>query len=152
MTGIQERQRPDVLDPERVLTRDRDEMTDDDHRTRAQLLNRALRESCAYANQLWDQLDAARRYLVAALPAPPENAREAIGPAAPTGRDDATGWQAWEDIYAAVTGALAGPRGDQGYARDEARQHVRARLDFPRDQQPTPETLVEPPPHTPDGG
>jgi hypothetical protein len=144
LTGIQERQRPDLLDPDRVLTRDRDDMTADDHRNRAQLLDDALHKTCAYANQLWDQLDAARRYLAAALPAPPAQARGAIGPASPHGRDDRYGWQAWEDIYTDITAVLAGPHGDQGFARDEAREFVRARLDFSRDQQPTPETLVQP--------
>lgn len=144
MTGIEGRRRPNLLDPDRVLTQERDEMTADEHRNRAELLDDALHKSCAYANLLWDQLDAARRYLVAALPAPPAHAGGVIGPASPHGRGDSHGWQAWEDVYAAVTATLAGLRGDGGFARDEARGFVRARLEFANDQWPATGTVTEP--------
>ena len=130
---------PEVLDPNRNGA-NRDSMSFSEQRSAADRLARELRESCAYGRALWEQLDAVRRYLVDSLPRPAQPGAP-LGGAHPTGRDDLAGWQAWIDTYAAVVSVLEGPRGDSGFGRDEARQLVRARLDFAADQQPTLETI-----------
>ena len=43
---------PELLDPDRMLTNDRDDFTIAEHRTRANLLAGALRDSCEYAQLL----------------------------------------------------------------------------------------------------
>lgn len=144
---------PELLDPDRILAPDREGMTVDEHRSRAAELDSALHDSCEYARQLWDRLDAMRNYLVDSLPAAvaPD---EKLGPASPTGADDERGWEAWTDAYAGVTSILAGPHGDSGFGLTEARQHVRARLEFTRGRRPTSETVegIErtPPPGAPE--
>ena len=83
---------PELLDPERVLFADRDEMTLLEHRTRSQQLDDALHASCAYAAQLWQHLDAARHYLYDSLP--PDPRAPGTTPhacASPTGPDDEPG-------------------------------------------------------------
>jgi hypothetical protein len=111
--------RPEVLDPDRLLVNDRGDFTAD-HETRAVLLAKALHESCEYAHQLWDTLNATRQYLLTSLP------HDAITSAAPTGSDDEQRWQHWTEAFAAVTSVLCGPHGDSGFelgrANDEARQ------------------------------
>jgi hypothetical protein len=109
----------------------------------ADRLLRELEETCTYARALWQQLDEVRHYLVDSLPRPAANGAP-LGGAAPTGRDDEQGWQAWTDIYTAVVGTLEGPRRDSGFGHDEARQIVRSRLEFAADQQPTLETIERP--------
>lgn len=113
---------PSILNPHRVLTDKRDEMTLDDHRDRAERLERALEQSCGYARQLWDQLQAVREYLVSCLPpdprAQPTVARRG---AKPESAGDDAGWAEWAQAYASVTSALAGPRGDSGHGMSEAR-------------------------------
>ncbi len=52
---------PEVLDPDRVLVNDRADFTAD-HQTRAALLEKALHESCAYAGELWNELNAVRHF------------------------------------------------------------------------------------------
>jgi hypothetical protein len=131
--------RPEVLDPERIGS-DRDTMSSSDHGDLADRLRRELHDTCAYGQALWQELNAVRRYLVDSLPRPADTGAP-LGAAHPTGRDDIGGWQAWFDRYAAVVSVLEGPRGDSGFGRDEARQLVKSRLDFPADQQPTLETI-----------
>lgn len=129
---------PELLDPDRALTNERDDMTVEDHRNRAELLADALRESCSYARQVWKQLDDVRGYLVASLPDSPEQPGPRREHTAPTGPDDEEGWQRWMDTYAAVTATLAGPRGDSGFGADEARMEARARRVAPVPVRPTP--------------
>lgn len=83
-----------------------------------------LRGTCAYAEQLWRQLQAVREYLL-------RSTQE--GRARPAGPQDEPGWREWRDIYAAVTGVLAGPRHDAGFAASEAELESRYRR---RDDQP----------------
>jgi hypothetical protein len=131
--------RPEVLDPDR-LSGGRDSMAFADHRDAAARLTRELRDSCAYGQALWDQLEAVRRYLVDSLPRPVAPGG-VLGGASPTGRTDEAGWRAWIGVYAAVVATLEGPRRDSGFALDEARQIARSRLEFSADQQPTLETI-----------
>ena len=123
---------PEVLDPDRVLSTDRDTMTDDDHRSRANLLDTALHETCEYAQQVWENLNRLRGYLLASLPPDPRTP----GPhtstgASPTGPDDEQGWQNWIEAYAAAIATLAGPRGDSGYGLGEARREAELRRNAP---------------------
>lgn len=88
---------PQILDPDRQLANDRGSLsTAEDHEARAELLDKALHETCAYAQQLWHQLDADRQYLMGSLPPDPRSP----GPhprasASPTGPDDQQGWDNW---------------------------------------------------------
>lgn len=119
--------KPELLNPERVDRDDREDMTPQDHRSRWQLIAKALDESCEYGQQLWDALASARAYLVRSLPTPVG----AEGPerhlTAPTGPDDDAGWQDWMNVYAGVTSVLAGAHGDSGYGQIEANQEAQAR-------------------------
>jgi hypothetical protein len=123
---------PDLLDPDRLTTNERSDMTADEHRTRAQQIDQALHESCEYATELWQHLDAARTYLLASLPSDPR--APGTNPhacASPTGPTDAEGWQRWIETYATVTSILAGPRGDSGFGLGEAREAARLRREAP---------------------
>lgn len=140
MSSLEEIPKPHLLDPNRTLTDEREEMTLEDHRDRARDLAAALRDTCGYAEQLWERLAGLREYLVESLPQPRLNP-QAVGGASPTGPDDQQGWRAWADAYAATTSILAGPHGDSGFAEDEARQIARARLDFPGGSEPSLETI-----------
>lgn len=122
---------PRLLNPDRVLDSDRNDVTAD-HQARAALLETALQESCAYAQQLWNSLDATRHYLMDSLPSDPR----APGPhphasATPTGPDDEQGWHNWIATFATVTSALCGPQGDSGYGLSEARQAAQERRSAP---------------------
>lgn len=119
--------KPELLDPHRVLENDIDNFTAN-HEARAVLLQRALNDSCSYADQLWDTLNAARQYLLDCLPPDPHSApaTTAIG-AAPTGPDDEPGWQNWITAFASVTSVLCGPHGDSGFGLDRAQQEARRR-------------------------
>jgi hypothetical protein len=113
--------KPQVLDPDRPLHHTHEPMGAGDHRNDLEMLHQALHDSCAYAQQLWDRLDATREYLVASLTDNPPAS------ASPTGRDDEAGWQNWMTAVAAITSDLCGPLGDSGHgawvARHEALQH-----------------------------
>jgi hypothetical protein len=122
---------PEVLDPERVLTDDREELTGDEHRARAQQLDAALRESCAYGTQLWHELDGMRKYLWTSAPDDPRLPGPTRTSATPTGPDDERGWTAWIDAVAATTSALAGAHGDSGYGLGEARHAAELRRSAP---------------------
>jgi hypothetical protein len=142
--------RPEVLDPDRIVSGEHETASPDEERQRAARLEIALRESCEYGATLWTELSRLRGYLVDCLPAPALNGAS-LGGAAPHGADDDPGWQAWTEAYASTLAALAGPRGDSGFAWDEARRIVRARLEFAADQQPTSETIRAAAPHESDG-
>ena len=118
---------PELLDPKRLLTDDRDDLTLIEHRTRANLLAQALEDSCRYAQQLWHQLDAARGYLLRSLPDDPQRPDARRTATAPTGPGDEAGWNDWMATYAAVTSVLCGPHGDSGFGADEARKQAYAR-------------------------
>lgn len=100
------------------------EETAGDARAQLEVLQKALTEACEYGQALWHQLDAQRRYLLSSLPSAD---RTGTTGAAPTGPDDAVGWQNWQDAFAATTSILAGPHGDSGYGRDRAAVEAQAR-------------------------
>ena len=112
---------PHVLNPDRLLANDRGGFgTADDHKSRADLLDKALQDSCAYAQQLWDNLDAVRHYLMDSLPPDPRPPGPHRSPsAAPTGPDDEQGWENWIAAFASVTSVLCGPHGDSGLGLHE---------------------------------
>lgn len=132
--------KPHVLNPDRLLSHEREDMTIDEHRTRGRALESALHESCEYAQQLWDRLDALRHYLVDSLPSQPiEGGR--VGGAHPAGPDDEQGWWEWRNAYAGATSVLAGPHEDMGFGAEEADQIARERLAFTGGAELTPETI-----------
>ena len=117
--------RPELLDPDRPLRNDRNDIANDDHRSRADVLDAALRESCRYAKQLWEELDATRAYLLDSLPPDPRTPGEHTRTAtAPTGPADDDGWTNWINRFAAVTSALCGPHGDSGFGLGRAREEA----------------------------
>lgn len=123
--------KPQLLDPDRIVDPNRDNMTVD-HESAAKELREGLEATANYGQQLWDHLVAVRQYLMESLPPDPR----AAGPhmqlgAHPTGPDDAEGWQRWVDTYASVTSVLAGPHGDSGYGLGEARDAARLRTEAP---------------------
>lgn len=122
---------PHILDPDRVLTDDREEFTAEEHRSRAQELDKALHESCAYAKQLWTDVARARQYLFDSLPPDPRHpVVEQVG-ASPSGPDDEQGWQRWIDAYSELTSVLAGPLGDSGMGVQEATHAADLRRNAP---------------------
>lgn len=119
---------PELLDPDRMKTDEREEMTVDEHKSRADAFAKALRDTCEYATELWQHLDATRGYLLESLPTDPRS--PGVNPhtsASPTGPNDDEGWSRWIDTYAAVTSILAGPRGDSGFGLSEAKDAARTR-------------------------
>ncbi|HST49964.1 hypothetical protein [Jatrophihabitans sp.] len=144
--------KPELLDPDRLLLDDRNDLTADEHASRAALLNQALHESCGYAQQLWQSLDAVRGYLLDSLPPDPHaldpDALDQPGrrSAAPTGPDDEAGWENWITAYATVTSVLAGPHGDSGFGSDEARREARDRRQVLPEPPAAPEPVREPAP------
>jgi len=135
---------PELLDPDRMLTDDRDDFTILEHRNRANLLAEALGDSCRYAQALWEQLDEVRAYLVRCLPDDPQRPDARRRATAPTGPDDDAGWADWMATYAAVTSVLCGPRGDSGFGTDEARAEARARRVAPVPVVPAAPAALEP--------
>lgn len=132
MSSIQPIPMPQVLDPDRTLSDEREEMSEEEHRDRARKLSTALKEACDYGKQLWNDLAAVRRYLVDALPADPRAPGEhPTDTASPTGPDDDEGWDKWITAYAAITSSLAGPHGDSGFGLTEARQVAQLRRTAP---------------------
>jgi hypothetical protein len=123
--------KPDLLDPDRLLRHRGTQFTDDD-RPRVELLDIALHESCGYAEQLWNDLNAMRQYLLNSLPPDPQQATHpSTAGAAPTGPEDEQGWQNWMDAFAAVTSVLCGPHGDSGFGLSRARQEAQRRRTSP---------------------
>lgn len=132
MPDMQEIPKPQLLDPNRVDRDDREDMTAEDHRSQAQLLSKALEESCGYADQLWNQLNAVRGYLLESLPPDPRlPGPHTVTCASPTGPDDEDGWQQWISAFSTTTSTLCGPHGDSGFglttARGEAQRRRTAR-------------------------
>ncbi len=122
---------PRLLDPQRPLSDDREHFTINDEPA-AEALKEALRETCAYAQQLWDNLDAVRQYLMTSLPADPRSPGPRPSPgASPTGPDDEQGWQNWIAAYASANSVLCGPQGDSGYGLGEARHAAEERRSAP---------------------
>lgn len=123
--------KPQTLDPERPLRSRGTNFTDDD-RPATELLHIALKESCAYAEQLWDVLNRQRAYLLASLPPDPRSpdAVRQIG-ASPTGPEDAPGWDRWISAFATATSALCGPQGDSGFGLSRARHEAELRRNVP---------------------
>jgi hypothetical protein len=124
--------KPRLLDPNRPLSDARDAITNHEDEPPAELLKEALRDTCAYAQQLWENLDAARQYLMTSLPADPRSpGPHPSASASPTGPDDEQGWQNWIAAYASVSSVLCGPQGDSGYGLGEARQAADQRRTAP---------------------
>lgn len=126
---------PNVLDPDRMVSNSRDDMSVHDKAGLSEDLEQALHQSCQYGQQLWRDLDAVRGYLLDSLPPVPGEisgtGRLDATSAAPTGPEDEEGWQNWIAAYAAVTSALAGPHGDSGYGMSEARREAQQRRAAP---------------------
>lgn len=124
--------KPQVLDPDRPL-RPRGTHLGVDERPREEVLDIALHESCAYAQQLWDQLDAIRTYLLDSLPPEPHEpgSHPKQTSASPTGPNDERGWSAWIDAFGAVSSVLCGAHGDDGLGVERAREAAQRRRTFP---------------------
>lgn len=124
--------KPELLDPDRVDRDDREDFTADDHRSQAQLLAKALGESCAYADQLWDQVNALRDYLLNSLPPDPRTpGPHATAAASPSGPDDEDGWVNWINAFATTTSVLCGSHGDSGFGLSRAREEAQLRRTAP---------------------
>jgi hypothetical protein len=122
---------PELLDPERPMRRRGTRVREDD-RPDIDVLRTALHETCAYARQLWADLDGVRSYLFASLPSDPRNpGPNPVACASPTGPDDQTGWENWITAYATVSSVLVGPQGDSGYGLSEARHEAEFRRSAP---------------------
>lgn len=124
--------KPELLNPDRVERDDREHFTAEDHRSQAQLLAKALGESCAYADQLWEQVNALRGYLLHSLPPDPRTpGPHTTAAAAPTGPDDEDGWTRWVNAFATTTSVLCGSHGDSGFGLSRAREEARLRRTAP---------------------
>jgi hypothetical protein len=121
---------PHLLDPDRLLDPQRDGFTVD-HESRAEMYKDGLRETCEYAQQLWQTLDSVRGYLLDSLPSDPREPGEHVSCASPTGPDDEPGWTNWVGTFASVTSVLCGPHGDSGFGYGEARRAAQLRRDAP---------------------
>ncbi|HEY8300562.1 MAG TPA: hypothetical protein VIG48_01560 [Jatrophihabitans sp.] len=129
---MQEIPKPQLLDPDRVDRDDREDMTAEDHRSQSQLLAKALAESCGYADQLWEQLNQVRGYLLASLPPDPRSpSPNRTAAASPTGPDDDEGWQRWMATFADTTSVLCGSHGDSGYGLSTAKEEAQLRRTAP---------------------
>jgi hypothetical protein len=137
--------KPQVLDPHRRLVNDEDNFTAN-HEARAVLLERALQTSCAYADQLWDDLNAMRQYLLDSLPPDPHTADGLVATgAAPTGPQDEQGWQNWMTAFATITSVLCGPHGDSGFGLSRAHEEARRRRTSPTAAAPRPDNAEDNP-------
>jgi hypothetical protein len=122
---------PHLLDPDRIIDPTRGEFVAD-HKARSEALEKALHESCAYAEQLWQHVDALRSYLMDSLPPDPRAPEADLrAGAAPTGPDDEVGWEHWINAYSAATSVLCGPQGDSGFGLSEARAAAQIRRSAP---------------------
>lgn len=117
--------RPALLDPDRPL-HDLGPRLSVDDRSDAEVLSAALRDSCRYADQLWDALNTVRQYLLDCLPPVPEGGGRLAG-ASPASGDDTAGWAAWAQVFAGATSVLCGPHGDSGFGWDRAQEEMRSR-------------------------
>lgn len=124
--------RPDVFDPDRAMSDEREDMTINEHRARAAEAIEALKDVREYGVMLWEHLDLARRYLYESLPSDPRSPGTAPRlSAAPTGPHDEQGWSRWMAAYSQVTSALAGPHGDSGFGLSEAKSEAQRRRSAP---------------------
>jgi hypothetical protein len=124
--------KPHVLDPDRIDRDDREEFTAEDHRSRAQLFATALGETCEYADQLWNQVNALRSYLLDSLPPDPRKpGPHTTASASPVGPDDDQGWRDWINAFATTTSVLCGPHGDSGFGLSRAREEAQLRRTAP---------------------
>jgi hypothetical protein len=130
---------PQVLDPDRILDPQRDNFTSD-HESRADMYQDGLRQSCAYAQQLWQTLDGVREYLMESLPPDPRTPGTHVTCASPTGPDDEEGWMRWIDMFSTVTSVMCGPHGDSGFGYGQARETAQTRRTVERT--PVPEVVV----------
>lgn len=129
---MQEIPKPELLNPDRVNRDEREGMTVEDHRSRAQLFSTALAETCGYADQLWEQLNQVREYLLTSLPPDPRSMKPGDGvSASPTGPDDERGWQNWIATFATTTSVLCGAHGDSGFGLKRAREEAQRRRTAP---------------------
>ena len=129
---MQEIPKPELLDPDRVDRDDREDMTTEDHRSQKQLLAKALGESCSYADQLWEQLNQVRAYLLDSLPPDPRlPGPKTTASASPTGPDDEQGWQRWMATFADTTSVLCGAHGDSGFGLSTAKEEAQVRRSAP---------------------
>lgn len=120
--------KPELLNPDRENRDDREDFTAKDHRSQSQLLAKALGESCAYADQLWEQVNALRGYLLDSLPPDPRTpGPHTTASASPTGPDDEDGWTRWIAAFATTTSVLCGSHGDSGFGLSRAREEARLR-------------------------
>lgn len=117
--------KPELLDPDRPLTNLRSPESGTGDRSEPELLTDALHESCAYADQLWNHLDAVPHYLLDILPPDPHGATTST--AAPAGSEDERGWQNWIDLFSSVTSVLCGPHGDSGFGLSRAHHEAQLR-------------------------
>ncbi len=129
--------KPELLDPDRVTRDDREDFTPADHRSQAQLLGKALGDSCAYADQLWEAggTPCARTCSTACRRTRGVPARTRPRPLRPPVRTTTTAWARWmnalrqHDLGAVRCPrrfrlrALARPRGGPGAAY-RARPHA----------------------------
>lgn len=123
---------PDVFDPERAMSDEREGMSVDEHRARAAEAMAALKDVREYGVLLWEHLDLARHYLYDSLPSDPRSPGTAPHLSArPTGPDDEDGWARWMAAYAQVTSVLAGPHGDSGFGMSEAKTEAQRRRNAP---------------------
>jgi hypothetical protein len=118
--------KPQLLDPERPL-RDLGPRLTADHRSRAEVLDIALHDSCRYAEHLWDTLNATRQYLLDTLPGTPDLTGHLRQTASPAGPDDDEGWARWSEAFTAVASALCGPGGNPGFGHDRAQEESQHR-------------------------
>lgn len=124
--------KPELLNPNRIDRDEREDFTVDDHRSRAELFAKALDESCAYAEQLWEQNNALRAYLLDSLPPDPRAPGvHTTTAASPTGPDDEQGWLDWINAFATTTSVLCGPHGDSGFGLSRARREAQLRRTAP---------------------
>lgn len=128
---------PHLLDPDRILDPQRDDLTAD-HESRAQMYQDGLRESCAYAQQLWQTLDGVRAYLMDSLPPDPRAPDAHVTCASPTGPDDEQGWVHWIDMFSVVTSVMCGPHGDSGFGYGQAREAAQVRRTVEAQSPPPP--------------
>jgi hypothetical protein len=145
---------PEMLNPDRVNRDSREDFTADEHKSRGDLLAKALGESCDYARQLWQTLNAQRTYLLDSLPSDPRKPGTHRTSASPTGPDDEEGWENWVAAFSSVTSALCGPHGDSGFGLSEAHDEARVRREAPQARldakfPPVREPAARPAPSTP---
>jgi hypothetical protein len=144
--------KPQLLDPDRIDRDDREELTAEDHRSRAQLFATALAETCHYADQLWNQVNALRGYLLDSIPPDPRKpGAHTRTSASPTGPDDEQGWQNWIEAFATTSSVLCGAHGDSGFGLSRAREEAQLRRTAPEltlhARHPEPAADQQPPAH-----